>query len=33
MKRITKDGTLRAGTSRRDFLKHSAAVAGLGVWV
>ncbi|MDB5301269.1 MAG: iolG 4 [Phycisphaerales bacterium] len=33
MKRITKDGTLRAGTNRRDFLKHSAAVAGLGVWV
>jgi predicted dehydrogenase len=33
MKRITKDGTLRAGTNRRDFLKQSALVAGMGVWV
>ncbi|HZL35297.1 MAG TPA: Gfo/Idh/MocA family oxidoreductase [Tepidisphaeraceae bacterium] len=36
-RRLTKDGTVRtplpAGASRRDFLKHSALVAGMGVWV
>jgi predicted dehydrogenase len=32
-RRLTKDGTLRSATSRRDFLKQSAFVAGMGVWV
>jgi len=32
-KRFTKDGTLRSNSTRRDFLKHSAFVAGMGVWV
>ena len=32
-RRLTKDGTVRSAASRRDFLKQSALVAGMGVWV
>jgi predicted dehydrogenase len=32
-RRLTKDGTVRSAASRRDFLKQSAFVAGMGVWV
>ena len=32
-RRLTKDGTVRTGVNRRDFVKHSALVAGMGVWV
>ena len=31
--RLTKDGTIRSDATRRDFLKQSAFVAGMGVWV
>jgi predicted dehydrogenase len=32
-RRLTKDGTVRTGANRREFLKSSALVAGMGVWV